>query len=114
MLYDDQIDEKNNRIYLLPWTTNKILVFDMQGNALPPIPLPNRIPKGVFNIDTQKGQLTMGMIPFKWLENNMTVWQQDFKGNILQQVNGEQFYVGDDYSNEVYNTKNTTSFDFMQ
>lgn len=114
VLYDDQIDEKNNRIYLLPWTTNQLLVFDMQGNALPPIPLPNRIPKGVFNIDTQKGQLTMGMIPFKWLENNMTVWQQDFKGNILQQVNGEQFYVGDDYSNEVYNTKNTTSFDFMQ
>jgi hypothetical protein len=31
-VYDQQLDEKNNRIYLLPWQTKKILVYAFSGN----------------------------------------------------------------------------------
>ena len=30
-IYDAQIDEVSERIYLLPWSTNRILVYDLQG-----------------------------------------------------------------------------------
>lgn len=64
-IYDAQIDEVNNRIYMLPWTSNQLLVFDLDGNILPPIPLPARVPKGVFRVDTKKNLLTMGILPFR-------------------------------------------------
>ena len=48
-IYDQQIDEPNNRIYLLPWNKKEILVYDLQGNALEPIPLCHSVPKGGFN-----------------------------------------------------------------
>ena len=70
-IYDAQIDEVNNRIYMLPWTSNQLLVFDLDGNILPPIPLPARVPKGVFLVDTKKNLLTMGILPFQDLENNL-------------------------------------------
>ncbi|MCC8146232.1 MAG: 6-bladed beta-propeller, partial [Bacteroidales bacterium] len=53
-VYDSQLDEENNRIYLLPWSTDKILMYDLQGNYLDPIPLCYRVTKGKFNVDTKK------------------------------------------------------------
>ena len=38
-LYDSQIDDKYDRIYLLPWPDRKILVYDLKGNYLHDIPL---------------------------------------------------------------------------
>ena len=54
LIYDSQIDEKNKRVYLLPWNTKQLLVYDFDGNNLPPVPLPTRIPKGIFQVDTDR------------------------------------------------------------
>ena len=38
-IYDAQIDEESGRIYLLPWSTNRIMVYDLQGKFERHIPL---------------------------------------------------------------------------
>lgn len=38
MVYDVKLDEANNRIYILPWNASQLLVYDLQGNVLDPIP----------------------------------------------------------------------------
>lgn len=43
-LYCMQLDEKNDRIYLLPWQTRRLLRFDFEGNALEPVRLVTGLP----------------------------------------------------------------------
>lgn len=111
-IYNSQIDEAHNRIYLLPWTSKQLLVYDLKGTPVDAIPLPYVVPKGVFHVDTQKEILTVGMLPFEYLDGKKVVWQQDFQGNVLQEINaGFQSLYGD-YSNEVSSNRNTAAFDF--
>lgn len=110
LLYNSQIDEKNNRIYLLPWQTKQVLVYDLAGSNLPPIPMPCFMPKSVFRVDTEKELLTAGILPFS--NSRAIVWQQDFKGNVLREVDAAPFGGYDDYSNEVSSGQNTGAFDF--
>lgn len=111
-IYSSQIDEAHNRIYLLPWTSKQLLVYDLKGNILPAIPLPYVVPKGAFHVDTDKKLLTIGMLPFQYLEGAKVLWQQDFQGNVRQDLNVGLHYAGDDYSNEVNSKRNTSEFDF--
>ena len=37
-----QIDEKNNRIYILPSLLDKLFIYDLEGNFVSDIPLPSR------------------------------------------------------------------------
>lgn len=78
--YAEQLDEANNRIYILPWQSSKILVFDLKGNALDPIPLCLRVPKGKFRVNTAKSEVTVTVLPFpKW---PAVVWTQDLRVNV--------------------------------
>ena len=109
---DSHIDEKNNRVYLLSGMTNKLLVFDLEGNAYPPVPLPFRIPKACFYIDTEKKELIVTALTLK--EVPYVVWKQDFKGNVLQSIDSKPFVIDyRDYSNEVHNARNTSAMDFQ-
>ena len=110
-IYDSHIDEINNRIYLLSYSANKILVFDLEGKVYPPIPLPFRVPKGRFHIDAEKEELFITAVPF--IETPYVVWKQDFKGNVLQSIDSKPFVINpSDYSNEVYSSRNTSFMDF--
>lgn len=111
-VYDNYVDEKNGRIYLMPWNTKSLLVYDMKGNYLSSIPFPTLVPKGVFTVDTQKEVLTVGLLPFNNIDGASVVWQQDFKGNILHRVNAAPYAIEGDYSNEVSSTRNCNTFDF--
>ena len=51
MVYDAKLDEANNRIYILPWNASQLLVYDLQGKVLDPIPLCLRCPKAKFSVD---------------------------------------------------------------
>lgn len=111
-IYGSQIDEAHDRIYLLPWTSKQLLAYDLQGNLVRSIPLPYVVPKGVFHVDTDKELLTIGMLPFEYLDGKRVLWQQDFQGNVKQKIDaGFQSMYGD-YSNEVSSNRNTTVFDF--
>lgn len=110
-VYDSYIDEKNNRIFLFPWMDKKILVFDLKGNPLPTIPLPYLVHKGKFQIDVDKKEITILVLPFS--DTKSVVWRQDFNGNLIQEVKSLSFVIDPrDYSNEVYSWQNTENIDF--
>ena len=62
-VYDFQLDEVHNRIYLMPWNATELIVYDLQGRLQPSIPLnsPNeetwKLPKSVFHVDGDKQEL---------------------------------------------------------
>ncbi|NDV58498.1 6-bladed beta-propeller [Bacteroides sp. 519] len=109
--YDEQLDEKNNRIYILPWQSNKLLVFDLEGNALPPIPLALRVPKGKFVVDTPNSLVTVTTLPFEGMP--AVVWTQDLQGNRKNFVPAGHLTVPRDFSNEVDAGRNTSAYDVM-
>ena len=81
---DAQIDELNQHIYLMPWQSDKLLVFDMQGKALEPIPLGSRCPKARFYVDPVKKTITVATLP--WKDTPAVVWIQDMTGKHLQEI----------------------------
>lgn len=108
-VYDDFFDEKNDRIYILPWQTDKLLVFDTEGNAQKPIPLKYRVPKGKFHINTKDETVSVFLLPFRGIP--VVAWTQDFEGNMIDSIPAGPLAVEPDFSNEVYSNKNTEAFD---
>lgn len=99
-VYDAQIDELNQHIYLMPWQSDKLLVFDMQGKALEPIPLGFRCPKAKFRVDPTQKTLTIAVLP--WSQNPAIVWTQDMAGKHLQEVSPGHLVVQNDFNSEVF------------
>ena len=111
MIYDQEIDELNNRIYLLPWNEKKLLVYDLNGNALEPIPLCHNVPKGSFKVDTKAGTVKVAILPFEGVQ--AVVWQQGFDGTMLNYIAPEHLSLPPDFSNEIIVYKEDDVFDFI-
>lgn len=109
--YDQQLDEKNKRIYILPWQSNKILVYNFKGEALKHIPLPVRVPKGKFRVDADKNLVTVTVLPFEGIP--AVVWTQDLEGNRKNFVPAGHLVLPRDFSNEVDMGRNTANYDVM-
>ncbi len=106
-IYSMQIDEKSKRIYLLPWQSDNLLVYDLLGNVLEPIKLPYRANKGVFKVEGNK--LTVAVIPFP---NIPTVaWVQTLDGEILHEIPAGHLTTAFDFSNEIESKQNTADMD---
>lgn len=109
-LYDSQVDEKNNCIYLFPWQNARLLVYDLQGKPLPDIPLAYRAPKARFHVDPEKKTVTVALLPFQGIKS--VIWVQDFEGKVIQEVDATPYQVGNDFSNEITVSRNTNEFDY--
>lgn len=109
--YAEQLDEDHNRIYILPWQSDKLLVFDLKGQPQPPIPLGVRVPKGQFRVDGAKSEVTVTALPFKG--SSAVVWTQDFKGKRKNAIAPRHLEVPQDYSNEVIACNNTGNYGVM-
>ena len=109
ILYDSQIDEDNNRIYLFPWTTKKILVYDLDGNFIQDIPLPRLVHKGCLNVDTDQKQLSVLNLPFL---GTPVAWLQDFDGNVISEKMAPHLEFMPDYSHEILNIRYGNSMSF--
>lgn len=109
--YAEQLDEAHNRIYILPWQSDKLLVFDLKGNPHPPIPLCLRVPKGQFRVDTEKSEVTVTTLPFEGYP--VVIWTQDFTGKHKNLVPARHLTVPRDFSNEVCMGNNTSAYDLM-
>lgn len=110
-LIDSFIDEEEQKVYLLSYMTNKILVFDFDGNPLTHIPLAYPTHKGNFRIHPGEERLTMMVLPFA--DSPSVVWEQDFDGNVLQEIGSGHFVIDPgDYSNEIEwsGTKQNSAF----
>lgn len=109
-VYDAQIDETNNRIYLLPWTSSQLLSYDLQRNTLPDIPLCMRIPKAKLKINTTDSLIAVMALPFP--DMPAVAWVQDFKGNRKSSID-RSHHTAYDYNSEVYACYNTDAFDCL-
>ena len=109
-IYDSYIDEKNDRAYLLPMNGNKILVYDLKGNAQPYIPLAHETTKGKFYVDDQKKLLYVANMPFS--DTASTFWIQDFEGKLIKEIiAGHLKIVPPDFSNDINVSMNTEEID---
>ena len=110
-LYDAQIDDVNNRLYFVNFNANKVMTFDLQGNALQHIPLAKQVKKGKFHIDTEKKRVYMAALCFENTEPAFYI--QDFEGNMIQEVPSNHLASQVmDFSNEVYSEQNTSALDY--
>lgn len=96
-VYDAQIDEQSQRIYLMPWQSDKLLVFDMTGKALDPIPLGMRCPKAKFHIEN--GIITIASLP--WPQIPAFIWTQDMTGKHLQEIPPGHLAVTRNFNTEI-------------
>ena len=114
-VYDFQLDEAHNRIYLMPWNATALIVYDLQGRLQPSIPLnapdeqPWKLPKSVFHVDGERREITVATLP--WKSNPRMVWVQDFEGHILQQSPSNPYQLAMDYSADIYHLNNTDAFE---
>ena len=110
-IYDSYIDEKNDRAYLLPMNGNKILVYDLKGNAQLYIPLAHETTKGKFYVDDQKKLLYVANMPFS--DTASTFWIQDFEGKLIKEIiAGHLEIVPPDFSNDINVSMNTEEIDY--
>lgn len=103
-VYDAKLDEKNNRIYILPWQSAQLLVFDLEGNPQPTIPLCLRAPKGTFHVNLQDSTVAVVLLPFQGLP--AIAWTQDFQGNRKEFIEPGHLEAPQDFSNEVVSYNN--------
>ncbi len=107
LIYDHQIDEAHNRVYLLPWTTKQILVYDFQGNFIGKIPLPYLVHLGQIHVDYDRQRVTIMQLSFKnknILNNGIpspSVWVQDLEGNIVHENKASQLALSGGYGNGI-------------
>ncbi|MBX9110276.1 6-bladed beta-propeller [Parabacteroides johnsonii] len=99
MVYDAKLDEANNRIYILPWNASQLLVYDLQGKVLDPIPLCLRCPKAKFSVDLPEDKVSVVVLPFKGYP--AVAWIQDLKGNRISCIEPGHLEAPQDFSNEV-------------
>lgn len=98
--YDSQIDEKNDRIYLMPWRTKNLYVYDLKGTFLNAIPLPYLTHKAVIKVNVKERQLSVLQLPFGE-GNEPLAWTQDFEGRIIHENHSGYLDLWPDYSNEI-------------
>lgn len=107
-IYDMYLDETNNRIYLLPFRANKILVFDLEGHPQKHIPLAYTTHKGRFLINPDNKTVTILCLPFQDTPTAL-IWTQDLEGNSLKEypTSSPFLIIPSTYDNEIKESLNT-------
>lgn len=100
-LYDSQIDEVSDRIYLLEMNAKSILSYDLKGNYIQSIPLAYRLPKGRIYIETASERVTITAMPWQGEEIPL-LWIQDFEGNVITETRRDNVAVFPEFSSEVF------------
>ncbi len=108
-VYDEWLDEQSGQIFLLPWQSDKVLRFNLQGEPLDPIPLRYRVPKGKIFVDAGASKISVFMLPFAGAP--AVAWTQDFAGNMIDSIPAGHLAVQPDYSNEVLSNRNAGAYD---
>ena len=113
---DFQLDEKHGHIYLMPWNATELIVYNLQGHLLPPIPLNSpderawALPKATFHVDGERREVTVAVLP--WTINPRMAWVQDYEGHVLRQLPYNPYQLTRDYSSELYHLHNMEAFEF--
>jgi hypothetical protein len=112
-VYDQQLDEENDRIYLLPEQTKNILVYDLKGKHYPPIPLCASASMGTFKVDTKDSTVIVSVLPYSATEP--VVWQQTTDGKLLKSIPAGHLVITsklDYYCNHILQSAFGQNYDF--
>lgn len=90
MVSSAQIDEKNNRIYILPSLMKKIFVYDLEGNYLSDIPLQTFVNHDIY-LDKEKNCIyvssTLGPQHEPFLQ------MIDLNGNVIHNLTSKEYDI---------------------
>lgn len=103
-LYSGQIDEVNNRIYLCHFSGESVLVYDLEGNILNPVPLPQQTFKPLIQVDGD--EILIMSLPHPTVTS--PIWMQNLKGDILYEIPSSNLNFEFDYSTEIFSHRNLT------
>jgi hypothetical protein len=110
LIVDQQIDEKNNRIYLLPSRSDKILVYDLEGNHKAPIPLFNKSIKGAIHVDGERSNVSVISLPIN--EDLEFVWSQHMAGGLIGGLSPGKLKIESKLALNVFSFGNSNEVDF--
>ncbi|MFR9546144.1 MAG: hypothetical protein SNJ29_11275 [Rikenellaceae bacterium] len=94
--------------FVLPWQTEKILTYDLEGDFKGEIPLPYFVAKGKISPDLSKNEITVMTFPLKDERVNVRpIWVQDTLGNVKHSIESDPHFVDIpfDFSNELNSGK---------
>lgn len=114
---DEILDEKNNRIYILPWSSQSILVYDLKGKVLDPVRLPMNVPKGKLFVDPDGTTISVFAVP--WTGSKYIAWTQKITGEVIDGIAPGPLAISprdasgafNGFNNEIMSGKNTSNLD---
>lgn len=109
-IYDEIIDEKNNRIYFTFFTSDKIQVYDLKGKYIKEIVLPYKVNKPKIHL-SEKGIMTLAHMPFAG--DKALIVQFDTDGNILYEMEPPERMLVQSFDGELFSYRNTKHFDLL-
>lgn len=111
LIYDEQIDEKNGRIYLLPWSAKNLLVYDLTGKYLESIPLGTIAAKGKFFVNPKES--VIGVAQLATSEQEAIAYSMKTSGERIGSIKPRHLAVSGQgiFNNEVISDKNTDAND---
>ena len=119
-LFSWLVDEKENRIYLGPGRTDKVLVYDLKGNYLPDevIRFGEIVHKSQIWVDYDKKNVVVVTLPFSANGNsNFAIsknvcWVQNREGDIVHRIPVNHYGLIGDYSNGLVACRNVDAISF--
>ena len=109
-LYDQIIDEKNELIYLAPFSGRKIGVFDLSGKFLREIVSPQLLRKPRMSISD--GILSVVHMPFDG-DKAMAIQFDAATGKVMKQLAPPKQFLVASFDGEMFNSRNTRTLDFQ-
>ncbi len=119
-LFSWLVDEKENRIYLGPGRTDKVLVYDLKGNYLPDevIRFGEIVHKSQIWVDYDKKNVVVVTLPFSanvnsnFAINKNVCWVQNRDGDIVHRIPVNHYGLIGDYSNALVARRNVDAISF--
>ena len=112
LIYDRQLDEQNQWIYLMPWTSNRLLKYNFKGEFIESIPLPKEQKKGVFRVDPMTQQIAV----FRLTESSKNAVAYTAKnGKLTNSIPADHLAISSisPYNNELVCRNNSNAWDVM-
>lgn len=100
--YDIYVDDNTGNVYLAQYNTDKIMCYGPDGKYQGDIPLYQNTPKSRINVDAEKRTVTVAAMQFEDMTDALSVWTQDFDGNLISGKRNPSLSVPRDFSNEIY------------